>query len=116
MESSAPRTDAPFGLWELDPAGAVLSYEPEGGGGPSLRPSDVIGRSFLGDVVSAGPSQGLAEKLGQFVAGGAPAGGFDFTFETESGVYVRARVLLARLRRPQAAGGGETLLVHVRRS
>ena len=116
MEFGVPGTDAPFGLWELDPAGTVLRYEPEGGGGPSLRPRDVIGRSFLGDVVPAGPSQGLAENLEQFVAGGAPAGGFDFTFRTEPGVYVRARVLLARLRGPAATGGEETLLVHVRRS
>lgn len=116
MEEGAPRTDVPFGLWELDPAGIVRNFEPERGGRSLHKLGDVIGRSFLGDVVPAGPSQGLAENLEQFVAGGAPAGGFDFTFETESGVYVRARVLLARLRRSRASGGGETLLVHVRRS
>ena len=116
MEDGAPSVDVPFGLWELNPAGTVLHYEPERGGGPCFRHRDVVGRSFLGDVVPAGMSPGFAEMLGQFVAGSAPAGGFDFTFETEPGVYVRARVLLGRLRRASKPGGAETLLVHVRRS
>jgi hypothetical protein len=115
MEDGAPSVDVPFGLWELNPAGIVLHYEPEKGGGSRLRPRDVVGRSFLGDVVPAGTFPRLAEMLGQFVAGGAPAGGFDFTFETGPGAYVRARVLLGRLRR-QSRPGGETILVHVRSS
>ncbi len=116
MEDGAPGMDVPFGLWELNPAGTVLHYEPERGGGPYFRPPDVVGRSFLGDLVPAGMSPGLAEALGQFVAGSDPAGGFDFTFETGPGVYVRARVLLGRLRRQPRQGGEETILVHVRSS
>lgn len=116
MEDGAPDVDVPFGLWELNPAGTVLHYEPERGESEIFRLRHEVGRSFLGDVVPPGMSPGLAEMLAQFAAGGAPAAGFDFTFETGPGVYVRARVLLGRLRRPPKPGGGETLLVHVRRS
>ena len=115
MEDGAPAVEVPFGLWELNSAGVVLHFEPERGDGAGLRPCDVIGKSFLGDVVPAGVFPRLTEMLGQFVVSGAPAGGFDFTFETGPGVYVRARVLLGRLRR-QSRPGGERILVHVRRS
>ena len=116
MEESAHHTEVPFGLWEMDSAGTIRSFEPERGGRSSHEPRDVVGRSFLGEVVPAGSSRELGERLREFAAGEAPAGAFDFTFKSETEGDARARVLLARLRRPSASGGGETLLLHVRRS
>ena len=105
--------DIPFGLLEIDPAGAIRHYEPEAGTHVGVPVKDVLGRNFFDDIAAVAESEELPTRIREFWEGPGPAGSFSFTFARGPG-GLRVRVLLARIRQCPTTGGAESLLVHIR--
>jgi photoactive yellow protein len=103
----------PFGLLELDPAGAIRHYEPESGLITPAPAEDMLGRNFFADIAAVSESEEFRAHINKFRVSAGPAGSFSFTFVRGLG-GLRVRVLLARVPRGAAPGGVESLLVHIR--
>ena len=112
MAIPIPHQEPPYGLLELDAAGTILYYTPDG---HARSAAQVVGRNFFTDLAPMANGGEFRELLNGFRLGHQPACSFDFTFELGH-VSCRARVLLARIREQSELGIAESILVNIRRA
>lgn len=106
----------PFGLLELSADGTILYYRPDEKEDQKVNNSDLVGLNILTRVTPLAQSGKFQERLRNFQRSQAPADSFHLTFDSEDGVVVRAKVLLAHIREQSETGATDSTLVHIRRA
>jgi hypothetical protein len=114
LKEAFERNVVPFGLLELDAAGTVLYYRPDGQEDEDMDASTLVGRNLLTEVVPINDAREFRDRLYSFRWGDAPADSFNFTFCLEEGC-VLVKVLLAHIREQTEAGAGGSILMHIRK-
>jgi hypothetical protein len=113
MANGTAPLSLPFGLLELDPSGTVLYFKPEGDGSSTSQAADLTGCNLFADVPALAAAEEFRERLHGFRRNHAPADSFTYTFPSEQG-FVRAKILLARIREQSSLGSIESILIHIR--
>lgn len=101
-----------FGLFELDPAGNVLSsrLEPDAEDGAP----DMTGHNFFETVAPFENSAELHRRISHFTHGQVQADNFHFTYQSGDGPLL-VRVLLARICERSNGSHTKSILVHIRK-
>lgn len=105
--------EVPLGLVELDEAGTVVYYHPNGGVAPGEEIEGLVGRNFFEDVTPIARALGFRDRVDDFRRAHAASQGFDYCFANADGGRA-VRVLLARVREGGSGDGKETIMIHIR--
>jgi photoactive yellow protein len=111
MNASSPQK-LPFGLLELDAAGAVIRYSPASDQRSEVRARDILGRHFFTEVVPDERVKGFQARFHLFMEHGQTLDRFDTSFASAEG-QIKVQVLLARIKEKSEQGGGRIALVRI---
>ena len=103
----------PFGLMELDTAGMVTQYSPDGADKePSTQPLNLVGCNLFKDVAPIARVKEFYERFQLFLQSPLPTEVFNLNFN-DSRESVHARIMLAQRNERQRRGGCKSVLVRV---
>ena len=112
MSMTSPLHELPFGLVELDSAGTVLYFNPEGKDGAT---PPLVGRNFFTDIKPVAEDEAFQRHIKNFRQSSAPSQSFSFSFNHGGGL-LSVRVLLARIHEYSQDGGRDSVFVHIRKN
>ncbi len=103
----------PFGLMELDAAGMVTQYKPDGEGKEtSTQPLNLVGHNLFTDVAPIANVKEFYERFQLFLQSPLPTEVFNLNFN-QSEESIHARVMVAQRREQHQAGGVRSVLVRL---
>lgn len=104
----------PFGVLELDSAGTVVSFSPDGGdaGSSESPPREVVGHNFFEEIAPVEELLNFKGRFLAFMAFGDSVERYNFSFPFEDFV-VAGQILMARLADRAEVGGQRLALVRL---
>lgn len=102
----------PFGLLELDAAGAVIRYSPAFEQNPQVKSDDILGRNFFTEVLPTPEIKEQQARFRLFMAQGQTKDQFSTTFPSAAGP-IKVQILLARMTEKSEYGSGRLALVRI---
>jgi photoactive yellow protein len=103
----------PFGLMELDTAGMVKQYTPDGENREtSTQPLNLVGCNLFTDVAPIAGMKEFRERFQVFLQSPLPTEVFNLNFN-DSRESIHARVMLAQRHEQRRTGSVRSVLVHL---
>jgi hypothetical protein len=114
MSTTILKQEMPFGLFELDESGTVLSARVEDESGKSGLANDLTGKDFFQEVAPFANGDEMRAKITRFILGAEIADSFRSTLCLGSG-FTPVKVLLARIRELPNDKRNTSVLVYIKK-